>query len=87
MEIIFGIVRWVVIIALLGVVLFRIFRIIRPFETGLVERLGKFHREAKSGLNIVIPGLERIIIVDMSCLLYTSPSPRDCDRSRMPSSA
>ena len=22
-----------------------------------------------------------------SCLLYTSPSPRDCDRSRMPSSA
>jgi len=51
MEIIFGIVRWVVIIALLGVVLFRIFRIIRPFETGLVERLGKFNREAKSGLN------------------------------------
>ena len=65
MEIIFGIVRWVVIIALLGVVLFRIFRIIRPFETGLVERLGKFNREAKSGLNIVLPGLERIIIVDM----------------------
>ena len=23
----------------------------------------------------------------MGCLLYTSPSPRDCDRSRMPSSA
>ena len=23
----------------------------------------------------------------MICLLYTSPSPRDCDRSRMPSSA
>ena len=24
---------------------------------------------------------------DLLCLLYTSPSPRDCDRSRMPSSA
>ena len=24
---------------------------------------------------------------DWDCLLYTSPSPRDCDRSRMPSSA
>ena len=24
---------------------------------------------------------------DGGCLLYTSPSPRDCDRSRMPSSA
>ena len=23
----------------------------------------------------------------IACLLYTSPSPRDCDRSRMPSSA
>ena len=29
-----------------GVVLFRIFRIIRPFETGLVERLGKYNRES-----------------------------------------
>ena len=65
MDVIFGLVRWVIIIALLGVVLFRIFRIIRPFETGLVERLGKFVREAKPGLNIVLPGIERIIIVDM----------------------
>ena len=31
-------------------------------------------------------GLDRIIPVD-SCLLYTSPSPRDRTRSRMPSSA
>ena len=62
MDVIFGLVRWVIIIALLGVVLFRIFRIIRPFELGLVERLGKFVREAKPGLNIVLPGIERIII-------------------------
>ena len=26
-------------------------------------------------------------VINGSCLLYTSPSPRDCDRSRMPSSA
>ena len=65
MEFIFGLVRWILIIVLLGVILFRIFRIIRPFETGLVERLGKFNREANPGLNIVLPGLERIIIVDM----------------------
>ena len=25
--------------------------------------------------------------IDMTCLLYTSPSPRDSDSSRMPSSA
>ena len=28
-----------------------------------------------------------IVILDMCCLLYTSPSPRDRTRSRMPSSA
>jgi len=65
MDFIFGLLRWVLVIVLLGVVLFRIFRIIRPFETGLVERLGKFNRQASPGLNIVLPGLERIIIVDM----------------------
>ena len=26
-------------------------------------------------------------VTSVDCLLYTSPSPRDCDRSRMPSSA
>ncbi|MDC0076782.1 SPFH/Band 7/PHB domain protein [Acidimicrobiaceae bacterium] len=65
MDFIFGLLSWVVGIVLLGVVLFRIFRIIRPFETGLVERLGKYNRQATPGLNIVLPGLERIIIVDM----------------------
>ena len=30
---------------------------------------------------------ETIIDVDNSCLLYTSPSPRDRQKSRMPSSA
>ena len=34
------------------------------------------------GEKIVLPGL-----VDTHCLLYTSPSPRDRTRSRMPSSA
>ena len=65
MDFIFGLLSWVVGIVLLGVVLFRIFRIIRPFETGLVERLGKYNRQATPGLNIVLPGLERIVIVDM----------------------
>ena len=33
--------------------------------------------------NLIIP----ILIGDKNCLLYTSPSPRDRTRSRMPSSA
>ena len=35
------------------------------FERGLIERFGKYNREAKPGLNIVIPWVERLIIVDM----------------------
>ena len=30
---------------------------------------------------------ETLISTDISCLLYTSPSPRDRQKSRMPSSA
>ena len=60
MEFIFSIVRSVIVF-----VAFRIFRILRPFEKGLIERFGKYNREATSGLNIVIPGIERLIVVDM----------------------
>ena len=42
---------------------------------------------ARSGKHLthITPAGEAII--DMACLLYTSPSPRDRTRSRMPSSA
>ena len=30
---------------------------------------------------------DQVTVLDISCLLYTSPSPRDRTRSRMPSSA
>ena len=65
MEFIFSIVRSVILFALVVFVAFRIFRILRPFEKGLIERFGKYNREATSGLNIVIPGIERLIVVDM----------------------
>ena len=65
MEFIFSFVRSVILFGLLVFVAFRIFRILRPFEKGLIERFGKYNREATSGLNIVIPGIERLIVVDM----------------------
>lgn len=40
-------------------------KIIRPWEKGLVERLGKYQRTVDSGLTVIIPFLERIIKVDM----------------------
>ncbi|MDC3122189.1 SPFH/Band 7/PHB domain protein [Acidimicrobiaceae bacterium] len=65
MEFIFSLLRSVILFGLLVFVAFRIFRILRPFEKGLIERFGKYNREATSGLNIVIPGIERLIVVDM----------------------
>jgi|TARA_A100000164_G_scaffold80975_1_gene68661 regulator of protease activity HflC (stomatin/prohibitin superfamily) len=65
MEFIFSLVRSVILFGLLVFVAFRIFRILRPFERGLIERFGKYNREASPGLNIVIPGVERLIVVDM----------------------
>ena len=65
MEGIFTLVRTVLTVAILLTIVFRIFRILRPFERGLVERFGKYNREASPGLNIVIPGVEKLIIVDM----------------------
>ena len=65
MEFIFSLIRSVLLFGLLVFVAFRIFRILRPFEKGLIERFGKYNREATSGLNIVIPGIERLIVVDM----------------------
>jgi regulator of protease activity HflC (stomatin/prohibitin superfamily) len=40
-------------------------KIIRPWQKGLVERLGKYQRTAESGLTIIIPFMEKLIKVDM----------------------
>ena len=47
------------------IVVSRGLKIIRPWEKGLIERLGKYQRTADSGLNVIIPFLERIQKVDM----------------------
>jgi regulator of protease activity HflC (stomatin/prohibitin superfamily) len=40
-------------------------RIVRPYEKGLIERLGKYQRTVDSGLHIIIPILDRMTKVDM----------------------
>src|SRR5579859_4056951 len=43
----------------------RAIRIVRPYEKGLVERLGKYDRTADSGLTILFPPFELMRKVDM----------------------
>lgn len=40
-------------------------RIVRPYERGLIERLGKFKKEVRAGLHFIIPFFDRMIKVDM----------------------
>jgi regulator of protease activity HflC (stomatin/prohibitin superfamily) len=48
-------------------------KIIRPWEKGLVERLGRYQRTVDSGLTLIIPFLEKLIKVDMRELLVDVP--------------
>ena len=41
------------------------FRIVRPYQRGVIERLGKYHATANPGLRVIIPILDRLILVDM----------------------
>ena len=68
MEALFGILVFVIfIIAATGL------KIVRPWEKGLIERLGRYQRTVGSGLSMIIPFLERIHKVDMREQVHDVP--------------
>jgi len=48
-------------------------RIIRPFEKGLVERLGKYQRLLEPGLNMIVPFFDTVVKVDMREVVLDVP--------------
>lgn len=40
-------------------------RIVKPYQKGLVVRLGKYHAMLDSGINVVIPYIDEVMYVDM----------------------
>jgi len=66
-----------VFLVILAVVIFIIaatgLKIVRPWEKGLIERLGKYQRTADSGLTLIIPFLERLLKVDMREQVHDVP--------------
>jgi regulator of protease activity HflC (stomatin/prohibitin superfamily) len=40
-------------------------RIVRPYQRGVVERLGKYHATADPGLRLIIPFVDKMRLVDM----------------------
>jgi len=59
------IVLYIILVIVVFVIAGKGIKIVRPYEKGLIERLGKYQRTADSGLTVIIPFLERIIKVDM----------------------
>ncbi len=66
-----------ILLATLAVVIFIVaatgLKIVRPWEKGLVERLGKYQRTVGSGLTLIIPFLERLLKVDMREQVHDVP--------------
>ena len=40
-------------------------KIVRPYQRGVIERLGRFHVTAEPGLRLLVPFIDRIVLVDM----------------------
>ena len=55
----------ITIVLVLLVLAFKSLKILRPYEKGVVERLGKYQRTVESGLVVIIPFIEAIKKVDM----------------------
>jgi regulator of protease activity HflC (stomatin/prohibitin superfamily) len=62
----------VILLILLGVILFLAFsgvvsslKIIRPYQRGLVERLGRYHATVEPGMRVIVPVMDRMVRVDM----------------------
>ncbi|MDR1714142.1 MAG: SPFH/Band 7/PHB domain protein [Coriobacteriales bacterium] len=56
---------FVILIIVVLVYAIRSVRIIRPYEKGVVERLGKFQRVWEPGLHLLVPFIDRVTKVDM----------------------
>ncbi|MEO1056318.1 MAG: SPFH domain-containing protein [Actinomycetota bacterium] len=55
-----------IVIALIGIlVLVGAVKIVRPYQRGLVERLGKYKTTRNPGLNLIVPFIETMQLIDM----------------------
>ncbi len=49
------------------------FKLVRPYERGLVERLGKFNRILDPGLNVIVPFFDTMVKMDMREVVLDVP--------------
>lgn len=56
---------WIILAIFLLILASNALKVIRPYQRGVVERLGKYVRTLGPGLNLIIPAIEKIEKVDM----------------------
>lgn len=66
---VFGTLTLILILAL-----FSIFRILREYERGVVFLLGRFYKVKGPGLIIIIPGIQKMVKVDLRTVVMDVPS-------------
>ena len=74
-------------ILVLIIFLFSIISFVKAEETETLEVIKTLQKDLKTLERAVYSQSSDIITSSKTCLLYTSPSPRDISGSRMPSSA
>lgn len=63
-----------VVIALVVTLLFYAFRVLREYERGVIFLLGRFWKVKGPGLIIVIPGIQKMVRVDLRTVVMDVPS-------------
>ena len=63
-----------VVVALLSFVAFNVFKILREYERGVIFLLGRFQTVKGPGLIILIPFVQRMVLVDLRTLVMDVPT-------------
>lgn len=61
-------------LVIIVLMLFTAFRILREYERGVVFMLGRFHKVKGPGLIVIIPGIQKMIRVDLRTVVMDVPS-------------
>ena len=63
-----------VIVAILGFIAFNVFKILREYERGVIFLLGRFQTVKGPGLIILIPFVQRMVLVDLRTVVMDVPT-------------
>ncbi|MCC5861722.1 MAG: slipin family protein [Gammaproteobacteria bacterium] len=65
---------YMIIIALIALLLFNMFRILKEYERGVIFFLGRFYKVKGPGLIILIPGVQKMERVDLRTIVLDVPT-------------